>query len=34
MDQFEEVRFKHIYREGNIEVDQLANKGTNGEIFN
>ena len=35
--EFEEVRFSHIYREGNIEADSLANKGTDGEnqfIFN
>lgn len=31
MDKFEEVRFNHIYREDNLEVDQLANKGTNAD---
>ena len=27
---FEDIRFAHIYREGNKEADSLANLGTDG----
>ena len=30
IDQLEETRFQHIYREGNTEADELANKGVEG----
>ena len=29
MDKFEEVRLNHIYKEGNSEVDKVANIGAN-----
>ena len=31
VDQFEETNIKHIYREGNREVNNLTNKGADGE---
>ena len=31
LDKFEEIIIKHIYIEGNIEVDMLANEGTDGK---
>ena len=37
LEQFEEVNISHIYREGNLLADELANKGADGEsslVFN
>ena len=31
MDKFEEVRLKLIFREGKLDADLLANKGTDGD---
>ena len=31
LEQFEEINISHIYREGNLLADELANKGADGE---
>ena len=33
IDQFEDVQIQHIFCEGNVEVDKLANEGVEGEDF-
>jgi ribonuclease HI len=33
LDQFTDIQILHIYRESNKKVDQLANKGADGEDF-
>ena len=33
IDQFEKIKIQHIYHEGNVEADELANKGVEGDKF-